>query len=260
MPAPETSVVAASYVASQHALADRTSELVLAYWASTMGDSSGSSDLRSLADKWLALSIPVILRARRLSGQYGQAFYKAQRRIELPTEPSFRMPTIAELDQAALTTSLWFTGPRIYVDKGISPETMFDQERLNAIAGAVSRHSLNGGRDAVEAAYEVDPKAIGYYRVEDGDPCYFCAMLMSRGIAFKEDSFDESDPRFFGPGDAKVHDHCGGSLAPAYDRTLSPELQKFKDMWDGGGWDPVNGDVVLGWRHFYDGQRQAAAA
>jgi hypothetical protein len=90
-------------------------------------------------------------------------------------------------------------------------------------------------------------------------------MLMSRGIVYKEDSFDDSDPRFFGPGDAKIHDHCGGSLAPAYDRTLSPELQKFKDLWESGKWDPAPNrkgepDVVLGWRQFYEAQRVAEAA
>lgn len=265
MPSRDSDLLAKSYHGQQQALAQATTEYVVAQWRARMASPESIPDLRKAADDWLALAVPYILRARRLSRQYGEAFYAANRRVEAPDAPRMTLPRAEEPDASAITTSLWVVGAMAVVDQGLDPVELLLPERLTAIEGAASRHTQAGGREAIERAYAADPVAIGYYRIEDGDPCYFCAMLMSRGIVFKEDSFDASDDRYFGPGDAKVHDHCGGSLAAAYDTTLTPDQQRFKQMWEGGGWNPkVNrkgeNSVVLGWREFYDGQRAAAAA
>lgn len=265
MATPESLAVAAAYQQSQTALSDATARIVLGYWAATMGSAEHSA-LRAAADKWLALAIPIILRARVQSSQLGQAFYRATRRLELPNEPSFNTPAVPELDRAVLTSSLWVTGPHEAVDLGKAIDQILSPERVKQIEGSVVRHTQDGGRAAVDAAYQADPKVVGYYRIEDSDPCYFCAMLMSRGVVFKQDSFEPSDVRFFGPGEAKVHDHCGGSLAPAFDLDPYPgDTFKYHQMWESGKWDAASNrkgepDVVLGWRQFYDAQRVPVAA
>jgi hypothetical protein len=101
------------------------------------------------------------------------------------------------------------------------------------LRGAVIRHTLNAGRDQIAAAQQADPAAVGYYRETDGDPCHFCAMLASRGAVYKEDSFDESDPRFEGEGTAKVHDDCACHNRPIFTRDiLLPEPnRKAFDTW-----------------------------
>lgn len=265
MPSRDAEVLAQSYHGQQQALADATTQYVVAQWRAKMANPGQIPDLRKAANEWLALAVPYILRANRLSRQYGEAFYAANRRIEAPDAPRMTLPRAEEPERSAVTTSLWVVGAMAVVDQGVDPVELLLPERIIAIEGAASRHTQAGGREAIEKAYAADPVAIGYYRIEDADPCYFCAMLMSRGIVFKGDSFDASDDRYFGPGDAKVHDHCGGSLAPAYTPTLTADQQRFKQMWEGGGWNPAinrkgEADTVLGWRQFYDGQRESAAA
>lgn len=258
MPSSNAALLAASYQAAQKELASKTTEIVLALWLSQMGE---SKDLRASANEWLRLAIPVILGGRRASIKLGQGFFQGYRRLELPNEPSMRMPAVPELDTKALTTSLWVTGPQQYVDAGKAVDDIFDEERINAITGAATRHIMNGGREAIDSAYEADVKTTGYYRIEDGDPCYFCAMLMSRGVVFKGDSFEESDIRFFGPGDAKVHDHCGGSLVAAYDKDPYPGPTKdANDLWLSQPPVPPGVDPVKHWRQFYEGRQQPAAA
>jgi hypothetical protein len=84
------------------------------------------------------------------------------------------------------------------------------------VEGSALRHAANGGRAALDQTRQADPVAVGYYRQTKADPCYFCAMLASRGVVYKEGSFDESDARFEGDGKAKVHDHCVCFNRPVY--------------------------------------------
>lgn len=85
-----------------------------------------------------------------------------------------------------------------------------------ATAKAAITHVRNGGRDTVDTLLRRDRTVVGYGRVTSGKPCYFCAMLASRGPVYTDESFRESDPRFFGPGKVKVHDSCNCMLRPFY--------------------------------------------
>jgi len=79
-----------------------------------------------------------------------------------------------------------------------------------ASAGLATKEALNGGRDAVLDSVQTDQAAVGWYRVTDGDPCYFCAMIASRGVWYKTEATASFHP----------HDHCGCSAAPAYSRDI----------------------------------------
>lgn len=225
--ASQTSALAKSYHAQQSTAAEAAAALIVAYWRKNPPPD------RPSADRWLALSVPVVERAFRQSAAKGQAFYKATRRLEVPGSPVMKLGGLPSLDKKAVASSLWFTGPREYVDLGRAVDDIFTPERVAQIEGSVARHVQNGGREAIGEAYRRDPLAVGYYRIEGADPCSFCAMLMSRGTVYKEDSFEESDARFFGPGDAKAHDHCGGGLAPSYSRAdaYPGDTKKYNDMW-----------------------------
>lgn len=99
---------------------------------------------------------------------------------------------------------------------------------------AAARHAGDGSRDQVVNATQRDRRVIGWVRVTSGRPCFFCAALASRGPVYQDDSFDESDARFEGAGQHKVHDHCSCSLRPVYSRSTEewPALsQQFEDEW-----------------------------
>lgn len=54
------------------------------------------------------------------------------------------------------------------------------------VAASSERLVLNGGRGSVYAYGDKDARVIGWVRVSlSGDPCSFCAMLISRGFAAK---------------------------------------------------------------------------
>ncbi|MBC7593720.1 MAG: hypothetical protein H7288_07265 [Kineosporiaceae bacterium] len=229
MASPQSDALARSYRASQIAMADRAAAIIAAFWRTQMG---GVVD-RSAADRWLDLSVPVLARARRQSAMLGQGYYKADRRLNNPGSATISLPPVPALDPKILTTSLWVTGAQPYVDAERSVDDILSPERINQITGAVARQTMSGGREAVDTARQVDPIAFGYYRETDGDPCYFCAVLASRGVVYKDDSFDESDPRFEGEGKAKVHDECACFNRPAYDRSnrFPGATQDYNDKW-----------------------------
>lgn len=57
-----------------------------------------------------------------------------------------------------------------------------------SIVGGLYRHVLTPGRDVVDLSASVNPHSAGWRRVTDGDPCAFCAMLASRGPAYRTEA------------------------------------------------------------------------
>ncbi|SIL90379.1 MULTISPECIES: hypothetical protein [Mycobacteroides] len=150
-----------------------------------------------------------------------------------------------------------------------APETSGRVRRLNELIAPV-KESLGDYTPSGTAAAEV-PKsskrakqekrpespqggkaAIGYARVTDNDPCYFCAVLASQGaVYYSEDSFDRSNSlirevkwtsnsdkgtrrAFLGDGPAKVHDNCRCTLRPVYREAdkYDKRAKYFLDQWD----------------------------
>lgn len=103
-----------------------------------------------------------------------------------------------------------------------------------AAAAATVRHVQNGGRQMIDDVVQSDRQAVGYVRIVRAEPCHFCSMLASRGPVFKDDSFDRSDPRFTGEGDVKVHDSCGCTLRPVYEKgpfAWPEQAEAYNEQW-----------------------------
>lgn len=94
------------------------------------------------------------------------------------------------------------------------------------------RNVQAGGRDAIEQTNQ----AIGWMRVSDGDPCYFCALLISRGAVYKSANTAgrDANDRFIGDGMFKFHDSCGCTVLPIYSRTdfMSDDATRFRALYD----------------------------
>ncbi|MEU5427623.1 hypothetical protein AB0H73_18740 [Streptomyces olivoreticuli] len=99
-------------------------------------------------------------------------------------------------------------------------------------ASAASRVAMNGGRSTLWNHTNRDRRALGYVRVSrTGTPCGFCAMLISRGIAYKsEASGTYKDGDLF-------HDNCHCYAEPVFSRQQygSRELfalnRQYEAMW-----------------------------
>jgi len=217
--------------------------------------------------------LPLLKQRRELAQQLARTYYTQFRGAEVRGGDGFALPPPTEFLTDAVQTSLRVTGPVALKNRiaslpavgpdGLTPEasTALIRQAIKDtavdISGAATRHVMNGGRDEIQSALAEDREALGFIRVTDGDPCYFCAMLASRGPVYDDDSFDQSDPRFIGEGSHKVHDHCGCGIEPVYSRKtkwpgkaraaetawvdLSRELGKvptindFRRRWEGRG-------------------------
>lgn len=146
------------------------------------------------------------------------------------------------------------------------PEQDLMYSGLSNSSGAAIRQAMNGGRNVTGNVVYADRKIVGYARVTDGNPCWFCALLASRGAVFRKASFNrgaranpwsgaltKSDKDFIAPKDgpelpegfsnvAKVHNHCRCQLRPVYAREKSfgqkheairdEEAQFYFEQWD----------------------------
>lgn len=219
-------------------------------------------------DAWLNLMVPRLIRASDDSAVRATEFFAAIRALEAPGAAPFRPePAIGYVDPG-VRKSLLTVGPYAYTNKAtkierldVSPQQQrallrqAKQESTKALAAATLRHAQAGGRQTIHDASEQDRVALGWVRVTKADPCFFCAMLASRGLnyrAFKEGSFDVSDARFSGDGDAKVHDNCGCALKPVYakDDPLVARTEKFAEQWS--MWGAGGGDAALRFRRGYE--------
>lgn len=190
-------------------------------------------------EPWLAASVPLVQshwqRSAAASAAYLALFQEAEtgRTAPVPVLPEFT-PARAR----AVTTSLLVTGPteiKALTKRGASLREAVSTAQVTVV-GAAGRHVLNGGR-----AVLLDPKLAGreglrYARITDGDACWFCAMLASRGYVYRTEASAGrgANDRFAGDGLFKFHDHCGCTLEPGLeDDTPLPENNaRYADLWD----------------------------
>lgn len=115
-------------------------------------------------------------------------------------------PSIVKLAEAPsdewMTRAFGFSGPGT-----LSRDTARPGTALSTTLGTASRIAMDGGRRTILDTVAADPVAVGWYRVTDGHPCAFCALLAGRGVVYKEHTAD-----------FKAHNDCGCTSAPAFTR------------------------------------------
>lgn len=210
-------------------------------------------DLEGTTLAWLIAVMPLIQKAYEQSQRLGGVFINDYRNAAFPTADPLNIELPTNVDRPLDIPDLhWdtldFDGPEIplvpfdhdevsrnmvvngpsRVMAGMDAKTVDDamQTGLHTSSGAAIRQAVNGSRSVTREVADKDPRILGYARVTDSNPCYYCAILASRGAVYKDDSFVASDAQFSGPditdlGDnwsdvAKVHDNCRCTLRPVY--------------------------------------------
>lgn len=251
-----------TYKAQQNRLGALIAALVAAYYRQRVN----VEDPAAIA-KWLDLMIPRILQGSQATAVVGARYATDLRALEVPNAPRLTFePSIGAVEEQ-VRKSLQVVGPFAYENKARVIRTLDvpEQQRqallaeakqvtAQSISSATMRHVQNGGRTTILDATKADRLALGYVRVTKDKPCYFCAMLASRGVVFAEDSFLDSDPRFVGNGTAKVHDHCECAVKPVYVKATDEALKRteqFTEMW--AKWGKGQGeDSIKLFRRGYD--------
>lgn len=190
------------------------------------------------AGEWIGFVTDLILRFRQQSAARSLSYYDEFRTAEigerLPDRALYR--NLDAPSVGAIRTSLLVTGPvgvKSRIGKGINPE-IARAKALTDVAGAAGRHVLDGGRTQLVESVEKDQQATQFARVTDGKPCYFCAMLASRGPVYRSarsGQFTTSRSKR-GPGH-EFHDHCGCSVEPGFikDAEWPGRGREFEQLW-----------------------------
>ncbi|CCQ44320.1 hypothetical protein ARTSIC4J27_244 [Pseudarthrobacter siccitolerans] len=168
------------------------------------------------------------------------------------TIPAIEVPKI---DIFRSTQALLMTGP-VAIRKQLSTGVGL-QEALNAAKKQTlavgKRLTLEAPRQGLIQLVNKDKDALGWSRVSDGQPCYFCAMLLSRGPAYKS----EKTARF------KAHNGCGCSVRPFFKNDphngWTADQEALNRLWKGVDEDgnPLPGRpegtslTINEWRQFY---------
>lgn len=178
-------------------------------------------------------------------------------RIERRTRIEIEIPELDEdRNDRATEVSLIVTGPvgqKSKIKRGRSEREARDASFVES-SGAASSQVLTGGRQSLLRLIEADTRLEGYVRVTDGDPCYFCAMLASRGPVYrtpKRASFS-------------AHNHCACTAEPVYtsDTAWPGRSREFQQLWNRYIRGRYSGDeAIRQWRKIYtELQREARQA
>lgn len=244
--------------------------------------------LDATAPEWLRLSTLTIAEHRRESARLAAAYYEQLRAAELPDEEPYRARWLDSVPETAaddaIRQSLIVTGP-VSVKKASArlaglaelgesevAERKLEKIRetaLTQVEGAAVRHVLDGGRELLREEATQDRVALAFARVSDGNPCYFCALMISRGFVFRtEDAAgrrantatkSRRGPReaFVGDGLYKFHDHCACTVEPLFtqDTPAPDQAKKYAEIYRDATARKSGPAALTAFRAAYDAQR-----
>lgn len=175
--------------------------------------------------------IPVVQRAREQSAVLAGGAYMDARRAAGVLDDGFDPEGPLQLAIDRLEASLDVTGPVEFkkaIAAGKTPQQAMDAAAVRMV-GSTQYLALEGGRSVMSKSIDADERATGWARVTDNDPCYWCAMLASRGPVYKS-AKTAGDPR---QGGDRYHDACACQAWPAFslDEPFIGIAEKLYDDW-----------------------------
>jgi hypothetical protein len=212
------------------------------------------NDLDRTFPLYLAAAQRVIGQGRELSDVMARRYYMRVA-TAAGVDPAAIDMRPAPVDREAIETSLRVTGP-VTVKSAIASGVPLDlavQLGLAKTIAAGKRITLNAGREMLIRASRRDPNVDGWARVSDGDPCYFCAMLIGRGPDYSEKTVS-----------FRSHDGCGCGVRLVYaqdaDGGWDRNATALNRLWKGTD-DPDRPEgstlTVNEWRALYNASRKA---
>lgn len=154
---------------------------------------------------------------------------------------------VGALAAEQIDTSLRVTGPvqfRRHVARGGSPE---GARRAMAVtlSGAAQRLTAAPARETITRTVAERDEVAGWRRVSDGDPCFFCSMLISRGAVYSRETV-----RF------QSHDSCGCIPEPLYRREPEPpEVRELYEQWRRATQGTSGAASIRAWRDYWDNRQ-----
>jgi hypothetical protein len=222
---------AAAELTAQHRrlqlrLSAATARDFLVLWPIWAGDPASYARL-------VAAAVPLVESRHRTSSGLASGYYRAFRFAEGAEGDA--TPRLAQFQSDRVVASLYVTG-QTQTAASLRAGMTLDEARRAALVrtmGAVTRHTLAGGRDTIDGSVRADAQAVGWQRVTGGKPCHFCVMLSSRGPVYKQQTVG-----------FRAHDHCSCTNEPVYSGgEWSAQNRAHRDLWAEhaqGSDDPLN--------------------
>lgn len=188
-----------------------------------------------------------LIRSRRSdSAELAASYYRSFRDAE--NVPGAVEPPPAETPSAgAMTASLRATGlaATLHAFRTGRGVTQARRHGLVAVSGSTGRMVLDGGRQTIANGVRQDRQAIGWTRVTDDQPCYFCAMLAGRGPVFTEETVG-----------FRAHDHCACTAEPAFEGTEWPgRAREFEQLYAESTGGVSGQEKIRAFRRAYEGRQ-----
>lgn len=236
----EGTLLTTQHQQAQIALRARILQALLQLWP--------NFDVRDIDASWDRLG-PALMAltdlGRQASTALSQSYYQVFRDVEGVTDPlpDVRLGTAW---RPAAETSYRVTGPVTakHLIELNRPDVA--QQALVRVSGALQRHVLNGGREYIFEATKNELRRVGWARVTSRKPCYFCAMLASRGPIYTSR----------GAASFQAHDHCVCTVEPVFrDNAKWPgQARDFQELWVASTRDTQGKDSIRAFRRAYEGR------
>jgi hypothetical protein len=220
--------------------------------------------LDKTAAAWIEVALSLILGYRVQSTAISVEYYDRFRELEtgVGLVDRGRVTAAVKPNDTAIRSSLIATGPaKLKHDtrRGVDIERA-QTTALTATSGAASRHVLAGGRDGLVEAGRTERKPIRFFRVTDGNPCAFCAMLASRGPVYvtRETGLTTSASAPSRPPGEPYHDDCNCTVEPQFTRTQDwpGRGREFAKLWETSTKGYGGADALNAFRRAYEGSRR----
>lgn len=247
VPAAQMLAIYAEYQAAQNLLGVTLIRDILSQWRLTM------TDLSSVRALWPVIRPAIMLAVndkRDVFWNMGLRFFARVRGASGITSP---VPEVlpVPLPPALVQATLDSTGPWTMlkaVSKSVPPGEAADIAAVR-LSGAASRLAIQGARQAVLASVQADPAAMAWARGLGPRPCYFCAMLASRGPVYKSSA----------SAGFEAHNHCMCYAIPVFSAGQgAPGWQQLQDDWQRVTKGLSGQDARKAWRNYWDSGHPAA--
>ena len=170
------------------------------------------ADLDASQPVWKQTMLNLLETWYHISQQEALLYLPRFRQAELESRTGIRVD-VPRFDRDAVGGQLeWMgsTNVKWHLSMGQTQQDAYEAAR-RLFLGAFHEAVLAGGRGTVQEWARKDPRAIGYRRVADGNPCTFCAMLVGRGPVYTSEHKALSQR-----GGGAYHPHCGCTVEVVY--------------------------------------------
>ncbi|MCT6900145.1 MAG: EndoU domain-containing protein [Bifidobacterium sp.] len=170
------------------------------------------ADLDASQPVWKQTMLNLLETWYHISQQEALLYLPQFRQAELEGGSGIRV-AVPRFDRDAVGGQLdWMgsTNVKWHLSMGQTQQDAYEAAR-RLFLGAFHEAVLAGGRGTVQEWARKDPRAIGYRRVADGNPCTFCAMLVGRGPVYTSERKALSQR-----GGGAYHPHCGCTVEVVY--------------------------------------------